>query len=296
MNKENLFLKIIGETLSKSSHIGDDCAYLKEFNLLVSEDTLNEGVHFLLDYYTPYEIGKKAILVNLSDIYAGGGIPKYLTVSVSGKLNENFIKEFYRGVNEICNKYNVEVIGGDLTGGSQISVSVAILGDTKNRKISSRKNAKKGYLVYLKGYHGSSKTGLDLLLKGNTDKNNEFIKSHIEPSLYPEISNIVSTKTNFPYAMMDTSDGLYDALYKISRASNVGFKINFDKIPKKTEDRNSILFGGEDFGLLICIDSNDKGIFEETSDFKLIGEVTDSNKIIIDNMEILKDESYKHFI
>lgn len=294
MNKENLFLKIINETLDDNSFLGDDCAYLKESELLVSQDTLVEDVHFITEYFTPYEIGKKALLVNISDIISNGGKPTYITVSLSGKLDENFIREFYKGINEVSKKYNIKVIGGDLTGGEKIVVSICIMGTAKGRKIASRKNAKTGYSVFLQGVHGSSALGLKLLLEGNLDKNNEFIKSHISPVLYPEIADFIAINCSENYCMMDTSDGLYDALYKISKASGVGFKIDFQKVSKKTNDKNLVLFGGEDYGLLICTHPKDSYILENLNVPK-IGTVIEEEKIFIDDIQILEDKSFNHF-
>ena len=293
MNRENNFLKIINETISDNSYLGDDCAYLKEFNLLISHDTLIEDIHFKLDYYTPYEIGKKAALVNVSDILAGGGSPKYITVSLSGKLDEAFIKNFYNGLNEVCNKYSIKIIGGDLTGGDKITVSICIIGiGLKN--ISSRKNASAGDFVYLKGFHGSSAIGLQMLLDGCKDKENKFIKAHLEPKLYPEISSTIANSATNPYVMMDTSDGLYDAMARVGASSGVGFEIEFDKIPKKTDDRNLVLFGGEDFGLLICLKPEDKKVADKLN-LNLIGKVTNTKKIIMDGVEIKEDKSFQHF-
>lgn len=295
MNKENLFLKIINETISDNSFLGDDCAYLKDLNLLISQDTLVEAVHFSRDYFTPYEIGKKSVLVNISDILSNGGIPKYITVSLSGKLDENFVKDFYLGINEICDEYKIKIIGGDLTKADKIVVSICIIGDTKNKNISSRKNAKVGDFVYLKGFHGSSAKGLELLLKGNKDKNNNFIKAHLEPKLYPEISNVISSKIKSNYVMMDTSDGLYDSLKRISIDSNIGFEIDYKNIEKEIDDKNLVLFGGEDFGLLICVNPNEAYILDDLN-IKKIGIVTNSKKIIVDNFEIKEDKSFNHFI
>lgn len=293
MNKENIFLKIINETISNNSYLGDDCAYLKEFNLLISHDTLVENVHFDMTYFTPYELSKKALLVNISDILSGGGIPKYITVSISGLLNEKFIKEFYKGLNETCNNYGIKIIGGDLTGGDKITVSICIIGYGLNR-VSSRKNANVGDYVYLAGYHGSSAKGLQMLLCGNYDKNNEFVKAHIEPTLYPKIAYEIAQNANYPYVMMDTSDGLYDAMNRISKESGVGFKIEFSKIPKIIDDKNLVLFGGEDFGLLICLKPGDSSIADSLGLSK-IGIITDK-KIVMDGIEINEDRSFKHFI
>ena len=293
MNKEKLFLKIINETLSDNSFLGNDCAYLKDFNLLVSHDTLIESVHFDMSYFTPYEIGQKALLVNISDILSGGGIPKYATVSLSGNLDEDFIKNFYTGINGISDEYEMKIIGGDLTGGSKIAISVCIMGLGLN-KISSRKCAQAGDFVYVKGMCGNSAYGLSLLLSGKRNKENEFIKAHIKPELYKDITYEIAKNAKMPYVMMDTSDGLYDALHRVSFESGVGFNIDFNKIPHVVEDKNLVLFGGEDFGLFICLKPEDAHLTEALGLSK-IGIVTDTKKIIMNGVELTEDKSFQHF-
>ncbi len=299
MKKEAYFLNIISKTLNNNGFLGDDCAYLPEYNLVVSTDALVEDVHFNLNTISPYSLGKKALLVNISDILASGAKPEYLTISLSGALNENFIEDFYKGANEICKSYDLKIIGGDLTGGGKINISVTIFGNTKNRNISSRKNAKPDYIVLLAGYHGSSVTGFKILNNLADFKNREeFIKSHTEPELYPDISEIIAKNCKKPYAMMDTSDGLYDAFKKISDSSNTGFVIEYDKILKKINDFNSVLFGGEDYGLLICLEKSDlSNILPllQNKKINVIGKVIKDKKILIDNKEITEDLSYEHF-
>ncbi|MCX4274294.1 MAG: thiamine-phosphate kinase [Candidatus Gastranaerophilales bacterium] len=318
MNREETFLNIISKTLTNSSFLGDDCAYLKEYNLAVSTDTLVQDVHFKYGAeagaISSLELGKKALLVNISDILASGAKPEYLTVSLSGNLDKDFIEGFYKGADEICKEYDLKIIGGDLTGGDKISVSVTIFGSTKGRNVSSRSGAKNDYIVLLAGEHGSSAVGLSVLNTVNSDLflaketfKKAFIKAHIEPKLFPEISKTVATKCKKEYAMMDTSDGLYDAMKKISESSNVGFRINYDKIPKKNcvleddtivPDFNTVLFGGEDFGLLICISRED---FEAAKDELVsfgavkIGTTAADKKILIDNKEINEDLRFEHF-
>lgn len=314
MNKEETFLNIISKTLSNSSFLGDDCAYLKEYNLAVSSDTLVQDIHFKYGNKTgaisAYELGKKALLVNVSDILASGAKPEYLTVSLSGNLDTTFIENFYKGANEICKRYDLKIIGGDLTGGDKISVSITIFGNTKGRSVSSRSSAKANYVVLLAGEHGSSSIGLKILtkqIKTKIKNEKDFIKTHIEPKLYPRISETAAKNCKKPYAMMDTSDGLYDAIKKISENSNVGFSINYNKIPKKhialkdgtvIPDFNTVLFGGEDFGLLICLDKKDfKNIENELISLGAveIGTTTASGKILIDNKEISEDLRFEHF-
>ena len=137
MNKEFEFLNIISSTLSNSNYLGDDCAYLDEYKLAISSDSLIEDVHFSRHYMTPFEIAQKALLVNISDILASGAIPKYATINLSGKLNNDFISDFYKGINELANIYNLKIIGGDLTKSDKITISITIFGDYKNRQISN---------------------------------------------------------------------------------------------------------------------------------------------------------------
>lgn len=292
MQKEEEFIKIIKNTLNKNSHIGDDCAYLKDLNIVISSDALIENVHFSLKYMSAYEVGKKAMLVNISDILASGAKPLYATVSLSGKLNEKFVEDFYKGANKICTDYDIEIAGGDLTSGDCICVSISIIGHTKGKNISSRKNAKCGYKVFLAGYHGASAKGLIDLNNGIL--NSPFIKHHKEPVLYPKISEYVSLNTKKPYAMMDTSDGLFDALKKISASSNVGFAINYDDILKYPDNPDLVFYGGEDYGLLICMDGKDASNFD-FSEAPYIGQVTDDKKILINGIEIKEDKSFEHF-
>ena len=130
----------IKEILS-NNYIGDDCAYLKDLNIVVTQDSLVEDVHFLRKSITPFQLGYKSVAVNLSDIYASGGIAKYLTVSLSlpKDIDSDFVKNFYEGAKSALN--GAEIVGGDITGSDKIFVSITAIGSTKGRRISSRKNA-----------------------------------------------------------------------------------------------------------------------------------------------------------
>lgn len=289
MNKEFEFLKIINETLEDNSYLGDDCAYLNEHNLAVSSDILIEDVHFKTCYMNPYEIAQKAILVNISDILASGADIKYLTIALSGQLNTEFIKDFYRAVNDLSKIYNFKVIGGDLTKSDKIIVSITAFGDYKNRNISKRNGAKIGYSVAVLGEFGSSAQGLEDLKQGI--KQNYFIDYHKKPKLYPDISKKISSLSENPYAMMDSSDGLADCLIQISSLSKVGIKIKFDKIPHKTQNKNFVLYGGEDYCLVVCLDEKD---FNKVPELIKIGECTQDKGVYLDNKKI-EYRGYNHF-
>lgn len=257
--KEKEFINVI-KNITNSEYIGDDCAYLKELGIVVTQDSLVEGIHFSLDYTTPYQLGYKSAMVNISDICASGGETKYLTVSLSlpNYINSSFVEDFYKGIKDACAD-NIKVAGGDLTGSEKVFVSVCAIGTTNNRNISSRSNAKAGYKVVVAGVHGSSAYGLKLLQENNRDYNNNFIKAHLMPKAQIDFAKEISLNIKTPYAMMDTSDGLMDALSTIANESNVLLNIDFEKIPHDKEIekyknwQHSVLFGGEDYGIIAVI-------------------------------------------
>ena len=313
------------------SFIGNDCAYLQDLGLLISQDSLVENIHFLRDKITPYQLGWKSCIVNLSDIYAGGGVAKYITISISLPKNlyktksyNNFIDEFYRGVNDACKvqeKFGfekVKIIGGDITGSEKdIFISITAIGKIdSNLKASSRGKAKVGYKVILSGEVGTSDAGLKLILneeKYNTSNIKDtivdkelFIKYHLEPQIDIEFSQAISSvanQYNFEYAMMDCSDGLMDCLGKIATASDVLIQLDcqndFEKIPfnqKIQQFKNwqeMILFGGEDYKLIACIPDFVCNILKDknVSFFEIGNVVEKQNKN--ECVKILLDENTK---
>ena len=256
--KEKEFINIIKDLLN-SKYIGDDCAYLEDLGITITHDSLVEDIHFKMDYITPYQLGYKSVMVNLSDIAASGAQPAYLTVSLSipSDITKEWIKEFYEGCKIACAN-NIEIVGGDITGSDKIYISICAIGKTKERNISSRKNAQVGQKIIVSGIHGSSSAGLGLLLAGKKEPQ-KLIKAHLEPKAQIEFGKYIAKNVNTPYAMMDTSDGLGDALSAIANESNVLLEIDFDKIPhdKEIEQfenwQNLILFGGEDYQLVATV-------------------------------------------
>ncbi len=289
MNKELKFLNIISNKLSDSGYLGDDCAYLDEYKLAISSDSLIEDVHFSLHFMSAYEIAKKALLVNISDILASGAKPIYATINLSGCLDEKFIEEFYEGINFVANSYNLKIIGGDLTKSDKLAISITVFGSYNDRNISSRKNASSGYIVAVAGEFGSSAQGLEDLINGISDS--YFINHHKYPKLYPEVSSEIAIKTKKPYAMMDSSDGLIDCLAQISAKSNVRIDIEYDKIPAKTKNRDFILSGGEDYSLVLCLAKED---FEKIEGLTQIGTCSLGSGVYVDNQKI-EYKGYNHF-
>lgn len=307
--KELEYLEIIKNSLSRNTHIGDDCAWLKDLGIVITQDSLVEDIHFSLKFSTPYQIAYKAIIVNISDILAAGAAPKYLTVSLSipNYQGNDFVKDFYKACDDLSDEFGFEIVGGDITGSSKLFISICAIGMTNGRNISSRKNAKVGDLVVTTGVHGSSAAGLYLLkqrakgkeqwvenekchceescLQGDEtiqEENNLLINSHLLPTLSKDFSEEISTKISRDYAMMDTSDGLTDALYKIAQASDVSISVDFNKIPydkeiekiaqsARVDFKDWIFYGGEDYQLVACIDK--ENLQKLSTTYTIIGEV-----------------------
>lgn len=287
--KEKDFINIIKNTL-KSDYIGDDCAYLKDLGIVITQDSLVEDVHFSRKFATPYEIGYKAAAVNISDICASGAEPAYMTAALSlpKDIDTDFVENFYKGLKDAAQ--DTEIVGGDITGSDKIFISVTAIGKTCGRQISSRKNAKIGQKIVIAGLHGSSGAGLRLLIKG--EKSGKLVKAHLLPEPQREFSKAIATNVTEDYAMMDTSDGLMDALSQIAEQSGVLLEIDFDKIPydkelEKFEDyKNLILYGGEDYGLVATL--------SDPKNFTLIGEVKEGRGVKINGKLYSKDDIEKN--
>ncbi len=312
--KELNFIKTITKTLSKRDYIGDDCAYLKDFGIVVTQDSLVENVHFSMKYCNAYQLGYKSIAVNLSDIYASGAKPKYVTISLSlpSCIDDLFIENFYKACDDLSKEHDFEVVGGDITGGDKIFVSVCAIGDARKGKISSRKNAKAGQKIILTGEHGASSAGLYALLN-NIEGYDDFKDTHLMPRAQKDFSLFVSDNINYEYAMMDTSDGLADALFKVAEASNVSMEVDFNLIPydakiqeiaakckKSLED--FVLFGGEDYQILACLD--EKILEKYPHPYYVIGDVVDKHSDFIVRVNNLNsrslyinnlDKTFNHF-
>lgn len=299
--KEKDFINIIKNTLN-SKYIGDDCANLTDLGIVVTQDSLVEDVHFSLKYFTPYQLGFKSVIVNVSDVVASGAEPKYLTISLSlpNNIEEKFVEEFYKGCKAACGD-EVEIVGGDITGSDKVFVSVCAIGATKNRKISSRKNAKVGYKVVIAGEHGSSDIGLKLLQKGEFSPK-ELVDKHLMPNAQVEFGRLVGENVKEDYAMMDTSDGLMDALSVIAKESGVLLEVDFDKflhnslIENYENWQNSVLFGGEDYGIIAAIP--EKYNFGTKIGTVKIGEGVDlhyNNKIVHYSEQDVVQKVFNHF-
>ena len=270
------------------SDIGDDCAVIeknKRVYQIFKVSSLVEDVHFSLKWSTPRQIGIKAIESSISDIAAMGGIPEYALVSLGlpPNIETDFVNNFYDGIITTSKKYNISIIGGDITKSRKIFIGVFLIGRVEKKFLASRGNAKVGELIFCTGDVGKSKTGLELL-KNNMD--GKTIKIHLEAKCRLDLSRkLVSAGVK---TMIDVSDGVASEIKKICDESKVGAVIYFDKLPiskitiqdaekLKMNPIELALYGGEDFELIFTAPKSflknlDANI---NLDSNIIGEVVD---------------------
>ena len=306
MNEINLINKI--KNTLKSQYIGDDCAYLKDLGIVISQDSLVEDVHFSKHMMSPYQIGYNSVMVNLSDIAASGAKPAYLTVALSlpKQIKDDAVIDFYEGAKYALENLDVEIVGGDITGSDKLYISISVIGKTLNRKISSRSHAKIGHKIITSGVHGSSAAGLRIL-QNDLEPDKDLIKAHLMPVAQIDFAKQISEQIQEDYAMMDTSDGLFDALFKIGSASECTMSIDFERIlydPKIKEYfsdyKDLILFGGEDYQIVATVPVE---LLPSLKNYIIIGEVLPKEDCVIklntdnkvEKFNDLSNKCFNHF-
>lgn len=284
------FLKDLFKTIKHKDKnilvgLGDDAAVISsqpDVNYVFTTDMLVEKTHFDLRYTTFYDLGRKSVIVNVSDIASMGAEPSYILISIGYPKNllYDFVKEFYDGIKFECDKWGCEIIGGDTVGSDKFIINICMIGKiNKKENICLRSSAKERQYVYVTGELGESSAGLQMLmlkadrvkihaLKDKKELFNHLTQRHLLPTPRLEFSRFIKDKVN-SLSMIDISDGLFNELNLISEASKVGFEINIDNIFKSdtlTEycnlmgtdicDINDyLLFGGEDFEMLFITET-----------------------------------------
>ncbi|MBU0615423.1 MAG: thiamine-phosphate kinase [Nanoarchaeota archaeon] len=286
--------------------IGDDCAIVningKKF--VVTTDTLVEGDHFSFNWFTPEQVGMKAIEINVSDIGAMGGKPLFCLISLvlPKDIEVEVIDNIYKGMQKSAAKYNLNVIGGNMTHGQQLVIDVDMFGTVEEGDLCQRKDAKPGDFIFVTGDLGASTAGLKLYQAGK--KPVGYVKrKHIEPKAQ---FHKVKPFLKYINAMIDVSDGLASDVTRICEQADCGAIIYADNVPIRDETRlaakrlcnnpvDYALFGGEDFELIFTVSEknlkNVKGY--------LVGEITKKKgvRIFKSGKETpLKTHGYDHFL
>ncbi len=303
--------------------IGDDCAVLPKdsrTDLVITTDLLVEDIDFRLDWSKPEFIGHKALAVSLSDVAAMGAKPVWAMLSIGIPQNiwkTDFAEKFYDGYMRLANKFNVEIIGGDVSETpDKIVIDSIAAGEVKKGKAVLRSGAKFGDLIFVTGNLGGASAALSLLENGerfekSTNKN--LLLRQLAPNPQTEIGQIIGEK-NLATSMIDLSDGLIADLNHICYESKIGAKLFDDKIPDQfdfekfyyvfnlSEMVNFLLYSGEDFELLFTVNPKKKSQVEKelkNHRISFIGEVTENIETIElqhkNSIEILEPKGYRHF-
>ena len=283
--------------------IGDDAAVI-DFagkKALISTDMLLEGIHFDLAYTPLKHLGYKSVQVNLSDIYAMNGIATQVTVSIgiSSKFPLEAIEELYEGIYLACEKYNVDLVGGDTTSSRQgLVISVTSIGYADENDIAYRNTAREGDLICVSGDLGGAYVGLQLLereklvyienpnIQPDLEGKDYIIERQLKPEARKDIIELLKDLNIKPTAMIDISDGLASEILHICKQSNKGCNIYEDKIPldpmtyETAREFNldptvCALSGGEDYELLFTIKQADYEKIKLMMDISVIGHITE---------------------
>ncbi len=286
--------------------VGDDAAVIDHFGkqTVVTTDLLIEGVHFDLAYTPLKHLGYKSVIVNLSDIYAMNAIPTQLTMSigVSNRLSVEALEAFYEGAYAACEKYGVDLIGGD-TASSQkgFIISVTALGEVTADKVVRRNTARMGDLLCCSGDLGAAYVGLLFLerekqiflespgVQPDLEGEAYVIGRLLKPEAQKDLIAFFEAEGLQPTSMMDISDGLSSEILHICEKSGLGCVIHEDKIPISEDTRKAAfkfeidptacaLSGGEDYELLFTIRQEDYQKVELHPRISVIGYMTDAEK------------------
>ena len=300
--------------------IGDDAAVLDHFGkqIVVTTDLLIEGVHFDMVYTPLTHLGYKSVIVNLSDIYAMNATPAQITLSIgiSNRFSVEALEEFYEGVYAACEKYNVDLVGGDTTTSNKgFIISVTAIGEVAPGRFVKRDGAKKGDLVCVSGDLGAAYLGLLLMerekkifmespsVQPDLESQDYILRRLLKPEARKDIISFFEENDIHPTSMMDISDGLSSEILHICKQSNAGCVLHEDKIPIAEEARQfafkldldptaCALSGGEDHELLFTVkqEDNDKLVLNEQ--ISVIGYITEA----AEGKQIITRSGNKHVL
>jgi len=297
-------IKIINKSTIKG--VGDDAAVLDYPNVkvLVSTDLMVEGIHFDLTYTPLKHLGYKAAVTNFSDIAAMNGTPRQITVgiAVSNRFSVEAIDEIYAGIRLACEKYKVDMIGGDTTSSVHgLFISITVIGEADEKDIVYRHTAQNNDLVCVSGDLGGAYMGLLLLerekqvfksdptMQPDLSGNDYILQRQLKPEARTDIVAILKEKGIKPTSMIDISDGLASEILHICHDSNAGCSLYEEKIPIDMVTRmmadefniapaTAALNGGEDYELLFTIAQSDYEKIKEIDGISIIGHITEKNE------------------
>lgn len=261
--------------------LGDDAfaARPPSFPLVMAQDMMVENVHFRREFCSPEDLGHKALAVNLSDFAAMGATPRWAMVSLAlpENLNKSWLDGFYRSMSELGDRFDVEIVGGDLCASPQsLTIDVSLIGFAQ--KPLSRQKAEAGDLLLCSGPLGLAAQGL-LALREN--KNFPLaIQKYRRPEPRLDLLPELQAAADDVHALIDVSDGLISESLHLTRQLELGLDLWSERIPLSPEapDLRKALWGGEDYELLLAISPTKAGLFPK---WKNIGRFTSEKQITL---------------
>jgi thiamine-monophosphate kinase len=285
VSKELAIIDLIAQLTGQTKPLADDAFWDPACRRIYTTDMLVEGRHFDMGYFSPQDLGWKAAAVNISDVAAMGGQLKYLLISLGlpEALGLDWIKALYQGFGEACLRFNGQIAGGDTVSSDRLTINVTAVGECpEGHTPGHRYAAQAGDYVIATGFHGLSHIGLRALQKGLSGYE-QCKAAHLRPMPRVEAGLFLSRRFE-RYALMDSSDGLADALLKIADASQKTLVVNPKAIPLYPELKayaeahawneqqlwQAVLYGGEDFELVGTVPEVDEEILQH---FHVLGRV-----------------------
>jgi thiamine-monophosphate kinase len=300
-----------GKTAGKQviKGIGDDCAVLEytgDTYQLITTDMMVEGDHFMLDWYSPFQIGMKLMEVNVSDIVSMGGTPAHAFISMClpDTVTVEFMDDFYKGLYSSAETHGVHLLGGDTTHGRNYVFNLTLLGRVPKELLRLRSGAENGDLICVTGSLGGSTAGLKLLQRGITG----YTADHLEPKSRTAVE--AAKIALFAHAMIDVSDGLASEVTHICNESDCGACMDYNTIPLSAHTRETAqllgedphefaLYGGEDFELVFTLQEGDlPGLKKKFSDFTVVGRILERESgvyLLKDGQKLPLKSGYNHF-
>lgn len=291
---------------STEKAVGDDAAVLEfgEEQVLVTTDLLVEGVHFDLSYMPLKHLGYKAVMVNLSDVFAMNGNATQITVSIaiSNRFTLEALEELYAGIQLACNNYKVDLVGGDTSSSTKgMLISVTAIGKAPKQDVVYRNGAKPNDLLVVSGDLGGAYLGLQVLerekqvFEANPNAQPELenysyiVERQLKPEARKDIVKLLKELEVKPTSMIDISDGLSSEILHLTSQSEVGCNLYEDKIPLDPQvistceefnvDATTIaLSGGEDYELLFTVSQDDFDKIKGNPHLTVIGHMTDKSE------------------
>lgn len=300
---EHLTKNIELQNASSILGVGDDAAVIDHFGkqIVVTSDLLVEGIHFDLGYTPLKHLGYKSVIVNLSDVYAMNASPAQiiLSIAISNRFSLEALDEFYEGVYAACNRYGVDLVGGDTTSSQKgFIISITAIGEVAPDKFVKRSTAQKGDLICVSGSLGAAYVGLLFLerekkiflenpgVQPDLEGESYVIGRLLKPEARKDIIEFFASKDIMPTSMIDISDGLSSELLHICNQSQLGCVLYEEKIPFADEMKKAAfkfeidptacaLSGGEDYELLFTIPQTEHDKLVLNEEISVVGYMTD---------------------